>query len=50
MNGTEASISVGKKNDRNQFYVSRAGQKVIFTLGEWRLTNLAKKIEDLAGP
>jgi hypothetical protein len=50
MNGTETSISIGKKNDRNQYYVSRTGEKVIYTLGEWRLTNLAKKLEDLAEP
>lgn len=50
MNGAQESVQVGKKNDRNQYYVARAGKDVVYTLGEWRLTNLAKKIEELAAP
>ena len=49
MNGSEARVAVGKKNDRNQRYVSRPDRDAIYLMGDWRVTNAAKKALELVG-
>jgi len=47
MNGTDLEVSIGNKNGRNQRYAKRPDREVVYTLGDWRVTNVAKKYEDL---
>jgi hypothetical protein len=49
MNGSEARVLVGKKNDRTQRYVSRPDRDAIYLMGDWRVTNAAKKAEEVVG-
>jgi hypothetical protein len=47
MTGPSTTISVGKKNDRNQRYVSRPDRDAVYEVGQWRIDNFAKQGEDL---
>ena len=50
MDGTEASVRVGGKNDRNQYYAQRPDRAgAVYLLSEWRLTNVKKTVEELEG-
>jgi len=50
MDGTEASVRVGGKNDRNQYYAERPDRAgAVYLLSEWRLTNVKKTVEELEG-
>ena len=49
MDGTEASVAVGGKNDRNQLYAQRPDRPAVYLLSEWRLTNVKKTVEELEG-
>jgi len=50
MDGTEASVRVGGKNDRNQYYAERPDRTgAVYLLSEWRLTNVKKTVEELEG-
>ncbi len=47
MNGTTTTLSVGKKNDRNQRYVTRPDRDAVYEVGQWRIDNFAKPGADL---
>jgi hypothetical protein len=50
MDGTEAGVAVGGKNDRNQYYAQRPDRPgAVYLLSEWRLTNVKKTVEELEG-
>jgi uncharacterized protein DUF4340 len=49
MDGTEATVAVGKKNDRSQYYVSRPDRKAVYLMSEWRFGNISKTVEELEG-
>lgn len=47
MDGAEARVAIGEKNGQNQRYAARPDRDVVYTIGDWRVTNLAKKYDDL---
>jgi len=50
MDGTETSVAIGGKNDRNQYYAERPDRPgAIYLLSEWRLTNVKKTVAELEG-
>ena len=50
MDGTEARVAVGGKNDRNQYYAQRPDRPTaVYLLSEWRLTNVKKTVAELEG-
>jgi len=50
MDGTESSVLVGGKNDRNQYYAQRPDRPTaVYLMSEWRLTNVKKTVEELEG-
>jgi len=50
LNGTEWTLAVGGKNDRNQRYVSRPDRNAVYLLGDYRLGPLRKRASDLMMP
>jgi len=50
LNGTEWTVAVGGKNERNQRYVSRPDRDAVYLLGEYRLTPVRKRARDLLAP
>jgi len=49
LNGAEADLDVGGKNERNQYYVSRPDRDAVYLLSQWRIDNLAARPEELKG-
>lgn len=50
LDGSQAQVDIGEKNGKNQRYARRPDRNVVYMMGDWRVTNLAKKYDDLVQP
>jgi hypothetical protein len=48
LNGAETSLALGDSTTTNQFYAGRPDRDAVYLVAKWRLTQLNKKVTDLA--